>query len=237
MFDSPEKVNDGETRQAADERLQNALHSVVSGTGVERRVAGQRAEPWLYLMVDEIDYGMLVLSPDGHLLHANHTARSELDDEHPLQFLGSELRARHSGDVLPLREALVGASQRGLRCLLSLGEADQRLSVAVVPLNEPGGKNVAVLLVFGKQKVCQELSAHWFAREHGLTPTETKVLQSLCQGQLPGDVAREHRVALSTVRSQISSIRAKTGAGTIRDLVQQVASLPPLVNALRGALH
>lgn len=39
--------------------------------GPERRAAnGSRSEPWLTLMLDEIDYGMLVLSPDGHLLHA-----------------------------------------------------------------------------------------------------------------------------------------------------------------------
>jgi hypothetical protein len=41
-------------------------------------------------------------------------------------------------------------------------------------------------------------------------------------------------VALSTVRTQIGSIRTKTGAGSIRDLVRQVALLPPLVGALRG---
>jgi hypothetical protein len=42
-------------------------------------------------------------------------------------------------------------------------------------------------------------------------------------------------VAVSTVRTQIGSIRAKTGAGSIRELVRQVAVLPPLVGALRGA--
>jgi len=35
--------------------------------------------------------------------------------------------------------------------------------------------------------------------------------------------------------TQIGSIRAKTGAGSIRELVRQVARLPPLVGALRGA--
>ena len=46
-------------------------------------------------------------------------------------------------------------------------------------------------------------------------------------------------VALSTVRTQINSIRAKTGAASIRALVRQVAVLPPLVSALRGntSLH
>jgi DNA-binding CsgD family transcriptional regulator len=42
-------------------------------------------------------------------------------------------------------------------------------------------------------------------------------------------------VAVSTVRTQIGSIRAKAGAGSISELVRQVAVLPPLVGALRGS--
>jgi hypothetical protein len=39
------------------------------------------------------------------------------------------------------------------------------------------------------------------------------------------------------VRSQIGSIRTKTGANGIRELVRQVAVLPPLVNALHAFEH
>jgi hypothetical protein len=41
-------------------------------------------------------------------------------------------------------------------------------------------------------------------------------------------------VAFSTVRTQIGNIRQKTGAPSIRALVQQVAVLPPLMGVLRG---
>ena len=83
--------------------------------------------------------------------------------------------------------------------------------------------------------MCQELSAQWFARHHGLTLAETHVLEALCTGARPAEVAATKGVALSTVRSHISSLRAKTGAPSIRDLVRQVAVLPPLVSALKGA--
>jgi DNA-binding CsgD family transcriptional regulator len=72
-----------------------------------------------------------------------------------------------------------------------------------------------------------------FALAHRLTPAETGVLQGLCGGRSPLEIAHAQCVAISTVRTQISSIRAKTGADSIRDLVQQVATLPPLVSALR----
>jgi DNA-binding CsgD family transcriptional regulator len=51
----------------------------------------------------------------------------------------------------------------------------------------------------------------------------------------PTAIAERQNVAVSTVRTQIGSIRAKTGAGSISELVRQVAVLPPLVGALRGA--
>ena len=199
------------------------------------------ATHWLALMLDEIDYGMLLLSGGTTVLHANHTARSELDGAHPLQVVGGELRVARPQDLLPLREALEGARARGLRRLIGLGEGDQRVSVAVVPLARAADDDAMqqlTLLVLGKRQMCEALSAHWFARSHGLTPAESRVLAALCDGQQPGDIATRCCVALSTVRTQIGSIRAKTGAASIRALVRQVAVLPPLVGALRRlALH
>jgi len=195
------------------------------------------ATPWLALMLDEIDYGMLLLGDDATVLHANHAARSELDAAHPLQLLGGELRVAQPQDLLPLREALAEARQRGLRRLVNLGQGEHRVSVAVVPLAAAIGDESPplTLLVFGKRQVCEALSAHWYARSHQLTPAEARVLTALCAGQRPSEIAAALCVALSTVRTQIGSIRAKTGAESIRALVRQVAVLPPLVGALRGA--
>jgi DNA-binding CsgD family transcriptional regulator len=202
--------------------------------------------PWLALMLDEIDYGMLLLADESNVLHANHVARSELDASHPLQLLGRQLRVRQAADLGPLRAALADAVKRGLRRLVTLGQGEQRITLAVVPLAGTGAsaaddKEPLTLLVFGKRHVCPALSAHWFARSHGLTPAETRVLAALCDGQAPSVIAKAQSVAMSTVRSQIGAIRAKTGAAGIRALVRQVAVLPPLVNALRGvtatALH
>jgi DNA-binding CsgD family transcriptional regulator len=193
---------------------------------------------WFALMLDEIDYGMLLLADDSVVLHANHVARAELDAEHPLQLLGAELRVRRPQDVAPLREAITAARQRGLRRLLTMGHGAEHISVAVVPLPAAAGDEALTLLVFGKRRMCEALSAHWFAREHGLTSAESRVLSALCEGEPPLKIATTLGVAISTVRSQIGAIRAKTGAASIRGLVHQVAVLPPLVGALRAvALH
>jgi DNA-binding CsgD family transcriptional regulator len=196
------------------------------------------APSWFARMLDEIDYGMLLVADDTTVLHANHVARAELDQQHPLQLLGAELRVRCPQDLLPLREALRSARERGLRRLVSLGQGEQRVSVAVVPLAASGADPNVTLLVFGKRQVCETLSSHWFAREHGLTPAEARVLAALCEGRTPLQIAAAQGVAISTVRSQIGALRAKTGAADLRALVRKVAVLPPLVGALRvGVLH
>ena len=163
------------------------------------------------------------------------------------------MRAHSPQDVAPLYDALAGA-QRGLRRLLPMGQKSNRIYVSVVPLTAqvggvfaraPGSTATAAgvsqavesaaLLVFSKRQVCSPLSVSGFARCHGLTATETHVLQMVCDGVPPGKIAQQHGVMLSTVRTQITSIRAKTHTLSIRDLVHQVAVLPPLVGALRGA--
>ena len=208
--------------------------------GAERRAASQGLGGCLTRMLDEIDYGMLLVGTEAQVLYLNHAARQELDGDHPLQMLGRTLRAQRPQDVAPLYDALACA-QRGLRKLVTLGAGAQRICVSVVPLPpQPGQRNDdaerAILLVLGKRQVCEQLSVQGFARSVNLTPAETRVLEQLCRGVRPTTVARQHGVAVSTVRTQIGSIRAKTGAASISELVRQVAVLPPLVGALRGAM-
>jgi DNA-binding CsgD family transcriptional regulator len=203
--------------------------------GPERRGPESGSRHWLAATLDEIDYGMLLLTDEVFTSHVNHAARAELDAAHPLQLLGRELRARHPHDVAPLAAALKGAAQRGLRKLLTLGEGNQRLSVSVVPLVLPGDAGGPVTLVMlGKRQVCEVLSVQGFAQCHGLSAAEARVLAGLCRGTPPTEIASGLGVAISTVRTQIGNIRLKTGAESIRALVQQVAVLPPLMGVLRG---
>ena len=191
---------------------------------------------WYELMLDEIDYGVMLLDGDAQLLHMNHVARCELDGQHPLWLLGRQLCTRDAADRQRLHDALAAATQRGLRRLLLLGQGPHRVTVSIVPLAAPGhAGEVATQLSLGKRQMCGELGVHWFARSHGLTSAETRVLEALSEGVQPNEIAARHGVGLSTIRSQIASIRLKTHCDSIGALVRQVAVLPPLVGALRRA--
>jgi len=189
---------------------------------------------WLAGALDELDYGILLLVDDGHAAHVNHAARMEIGDDHPLQILGGSLRARSGRDVAPLHDAIAQASLRGLRRLLTVGQGVRRTSLSIVPLAMSDTGQRAVLVVLGKTSMCESLSVQAFARAHGLTSAETRVLTALCGGIAPAEAARRLGVAISTIRTQIGNIRAKTGATSICALIRQVAVLPPLKSVLRS---
>jgi DNA-binding CsgD family transcriptional regulator len=131
--------------------------------------------------------------------------------------VGGQLQARLQKDQQPLRDALVGATQRGLRRLLQLGDSQgpgrQRISVAVVPLPALGvDEQPGAVVLLGKRQVCEELTVEWFARSHGLTMAETTVIKGLCADLTPHEIAARQGVGLATIRTQIGSIRIKTGS-------------------------
>ena len=203
--------------------------------GPERRGAASQQHRRMAQMLDTLDHGLLLVDGEGRISHLNKAARRDMDATHPLQLAGDHVAARHSLDLVPLRDALQGAALRGLRRLLMLGEGKQRVSVAVVPLAPLGTESQhGVALLLGRRQVCEELTVDWFARAHSLTMAETAVIKGLCADYTPQEIAQRQGVGLATIRTQIGSIRQKTGAGSIRALVRQVALLPPLVSALQA---
>ncbi|MGY0196789.1 helix-turn-helix transcriptional regulator [Leptothrix sp. BB-4] len=181
--------------------------------------------------LDELDYGMAIVSRQGRLMHANHCARRMFERADGVCFLQADrVVARDPLREEPLARAVTAAAQLGRRGLVPVGDPSRPQTVAVVPL---GGSSVqGVLLVFGKAQMCEALSVDHYARVHGLTHAEGMVLAALCDGDTPAEVAQRFGVAVSTVRTQIAAIRQKTQSGSIRELVRRIAVLPPIVPAL-----
>jgi DNA-binding NarL/FixJ family response regulator len=91
------------------------------------------------------------------------------------------------------------------------------------------GADGAALVSLPQAGRTHDLAVHSFARQHGFSRTETEVLQALLGGQRPSDIARAKGVQLSTVRTQIGQLRLKCGAHSIRELLDRVAALPPMM--------
>lgn len=200
------------------------------GAAVDARAAGA-----LDLVLDELAYGVAVASPAGELLHTNHAARHELSRSRLLRVPHGMLQAHSPADARLLQDAITKAAG-GKRSLITLmGPGGDRLTLAVVPLGrafEAGLLQVALL--FSRASVCESLMLCFFARSHSLTSAEENVLGILCQGYSAPQTARRLKVAVSTVRSHVRSLCAKTRSSGVRELVSRVAMLPPVAPAVRS---
>jgi DNA-binding CsgD family transcriptional regulator len=129
-------------------------------------------------------------------------------------------------------ERSITLARTGVRGLLNLAtQGATRTTVAVVPLGLPADDDDA-LLIFAKRQLCDSSAMALFARACELTAAECNVLASVCTGLRPHEVARSHGVQVSTVRSQLRSIRQKTRSKTVRELVETVSLLPPIARHL-----
>ena len=181
--------------------------------------------------LDHVGRGMLLVSSGGRVMHANKLARQALGPQHPLQIDAGRLRARTGQDALRLAEALEAAVKRGLRHLLDMGEGAQRVAVAVLPIEGEGGN--AALVSLEQPRRAQDLAVQCYARQHGFTGAETAIVEALLAGQQPSAIARAKGVALSTVRTHIGQLRQKTGAHSIRQLLERLTGLPPMMGVFQ----
>ncbi len=131
-----------------------------------------------------------------------------------------------------LLRAAVKRAGKGEWSMLMLGQAEHRRPVGVVPL-PPAlcWPDAVAMLVLGAGAQPDGLAQRLFCRLHRLTPTESQVLAALADGLTPAQIALQSGVAISTVRTQLGAIRTKTDAASLRQLMQQVACLPPLMGA------
>ena len=187
----------------------------------------------LALLMDELAYGVLVTGAGGDLLHANEAARHELARHRVLGLRDNILYATTDENALILKDAL-GKVADGRRSLITLSATTgAALTLAVIPLKaDVVAQPLRVAMVFARASVCESLMLCFFARAHGLTPTEEHVLGILCDGYSAPDIAAQMKVAVSTIRSHVRSLCAKTRSSGVRELVNRVAVLPPVAPAL-----
>ena len=219
----------------------SALDAELAYRGPERRSNPASGLARLMASVlDEVDYGLVMLSADGLVVHANHAARTELASTDSLRLEGRRLVSRTSVQQQELEAALAAARDGGRRTMLRIstaGVADERVGLSIVPLPVTLTRTHtghAVLISFERGRIAETLSVDAHAREHGLTLREQQVLSALCDGLRAKEIALRLQIGEATVRTHVNNIKAKTGCVSIVDIVNKVSRLPPMVAALRS---
>jgi|EndMetStandDraft_4_1072995.scaffolds.fasta_scaffold200108_1 DNA-binding CsgD family transcriptional regulator len=189
----------------------------------------------LRCVIEHVDYGLaLIRMTSRRLQFANTSALLAMSGEGSnasgLCLMDGRVSTLRSPDERQFERSITLA-RTGVRGLLNLATQGARTTVAVVPLGQPADDDDA-LLIFAKRQLCDSSAMALFARACELTAAESSVLASVCTGLRPHEVARRHGVQVSTVRSQLRSIRQKTRSKTVRELVETVSLLPPIARHL-----
>lgn len=186
------------------------------------------------MLVDEIECGLIVCSHRRQLHFANRAAQRELAAARVLRSSGEMLQGVGER-ATELDAAVRQAVFKGRRELVRLGQGDDRLLVSVLPLQPADSSETCALLVLGRRRPCSDLGLEMLANAYKLTLAERRVLAGLLQENAPREIAKGLGVALSTVRTQISSIRDKLDARSIDGVLIRTAEMPPIASALRLA--
>lgn len=184
-------------------------------------------------ILDHVHFGVAVVGPQLQLLFLNHAARRECARHQVLRIERERLVL-----VLPCQAefmAALVAARRGRWSLVRMKHGDGMM-LAVAPLSPTASaSDQPVLVVFGQRSPCKALAMQFYAQSCGMTSAETRVLRALGDGLSPREIADQHEVALSTVRTQLGSIRSKAGACNLRELIRILGCLPPIMPATPGA--
>ena len=189
--------------------------------------------------LDEIDYGVILLDGRRKVWHTNHLARIELRRGQILHVHDGELDTRVVNRQSALKSA-IGRAAQGIRSMVDLrpGHGDHPgTSIAFVPMGHPAEcfpEPLPVLAITCRQVLCEQISLHFFAQSYGLTRTEEAILMALAQGMEVEDIVRERSLAVSTVRSHVKQLRIKTQSGSMRELLNKVSVLPPVVSSIKS---
>lgn len=183
-------------------------------------------------ILDCIQIGAMAVGPGLRVSFANRAAIRECS-RHALLRIEDAQVAMLSPPIDEDHARVVKAVERahsGQWSMVRLGSASATLSIAVSPLF-PSERSTGplALLLFGLSQTQEPLAIQLYAGSCGLTPAETRVLLGLAEGLVPKQIASKHEVLLSTVRTQISSIRDKTGTRRLGDLMQALVTLPPIM--------
>jgi DNA-binding CsgD family transcriptional regulator/PAS domain-containing protein len=219
--------------RAEVEQLNRLLPHWQRATQMRQRLASLRAgQDLLAASLDAIAMPTLLFDDVGRVVHRNRSAGALLDSHASLWIEDDRLVCASVAATRDMHQQIGYAvhAQRddaapGVTTLERAGR--QPLTMMVLPLRTPQAahRSGALMFVFDPAAV-PELATDIVRRLFDLTLAEAELAVSLCGGLSPEEAALERGRAVSTVRTQIRSLFAKTGTHRQADLVGLLLASP-----------
>jgi len=174
-------------------------------------------------ILDSLDVGVAAVSRNGNVLLASERSRRLLRRNRLLRLVGVRLTAASPTDAAALRRAVTSAVDHGRSSRLILGEEedDDVVTVAVRPITLTGSKGSARVAALFVNPDANTLAAgiQRLAADHGLTPTERRLVARLALGASVERAAAGLGVRPQTARTHLKHVFAKLGVQRQSELV------------------
>jgi DNA-binding CsgD family transcriptional regulator len=168
------------------------------------------------------------------MLAANRSALESVDSEHGLQITNGRLRAADPSENQSLQRLLTQAISPHLRETsdpasaigITAPNGGAPLPLLISPLSTPGfeseGPEAAAVVFLGDTQLARVTGVSILRNIYGLTGAEAELARLLAEGLSLEQVALHRNVKLTTARTQLKQVFAKTGAKRQSDLVRIV---------------
>ncbi len=227
---SGKRMVDEEMRQRISLIVPHANRALLINKAIEVKTAEAAA---FADILDGMNAAIFLIDAGSRIVHANVSGRSLLLADDALRDIGGCLMTRDASTNQALRRtfATEGDIERATcrKAFALNGHDGQRYVAHVLPLSSVmrGGVTrssgaVGALLV-RKEDLCHQASGELIARTFDLTPTEMNVFLAIVGvGGVP-ETAQTLGIAVTTVKTHLSRVFAKTGTSRQADLVKLAA--------------
>jgi DNA-binding CsgD family transcriptional regulator/PAS domain-containing protein len=186
--------------------------------------------------IAQFDFGVIALDGEGRIANVSAAAKHLLDRQDGLRVHTGRLQAIQATENDMLQEMLTGTSQaqdnphRPPASAMLISRAGHRpIQLAVYPFVSSSllADDQPRVLVFLSDPTAQPASRAAVLRNlYRLTPTESRLADSLLQGLEVREAADRLRTTLETARFHLKRILAKTGTRRQSELMRLMLSLP-----------
>ena len=194
-------------------------------------------------VLDKLLVGLIILDTKGRVVLINAEASRAADDSGALSLRSdSRLHVTETATDEELQKLIMACAQTigaagvsdGGRLVVPTRSAGDSLLVDLMPIRDdglPDGDNIrGVAMFIIDPSRAHILNAEGLSRIFKLSPSEGVISKALVNGATPREISEERRTSLETVRGQIKSIFAKTGANSQGDLVRLAAKADPPID-------
>lgn len=186
--------------------------------------------PALIQALERAQLGMIVTDAGTRPVFMNTVARTHLAEGRML-VRNWRVAVEDAAGTTVLHQAVAAAAGKGIGGAVTLNESNGPgvLSISISPLtgmsgaaNAAGGE--AILVIENRRTA----TGDGLQQAYGLTPAETSLLTALVRGERLAEYAERTSVKLTTVKTHLRSLFAKTGEQRQADLIRRALSQPEL---------